>query len=111
MDGSNFEAIVDVVVMGKYGYLSIVDWPLLLFYGILCSLYISAGIIWLMISIMRWKDFGSLQFWIAMLLLLGILENFLFYAEFQHTNKTGLVDKNFTYTAEIFSCFKHAISR
>ena len=110
MDGSNFEAIVDVEVLGKHGYLSIFDWPLLQFYGILCRLYIFAGIIWLMISIMRWKDFGSLQFWIAMLLLLGILENFLFYAEFQHTNNTGLVDKKFTYTAEIFSCFKHAIS-
>jgi hypothetical protein len=58
MDGTNFEAIVDVVVLGKHGHLSIVDWPLLLSYGILCSLYISAGILWLMISIIRWKDFG-----------------------------------------------------
>ena len=111
MDGSNFEAIVDVEVLGKHGYLSIVDWPLLKFYDVLFRLYIFAGIIWLMIYIMRWKDFGSLQFWIAMLLLLGILENFLFYAEFQDTNNTGLVDKKFTYTAEIFSCFKHTISR
>ena len=34
---------------GTNGYLSVVDWPLLPFYGLMCGLYVAMGLGWLVV--------------------------------------------------------------
>lgn len=34
---------------GPTGYLSVVDWPLLPFYGCMCAAYVVMGIVWLIL--------------------------------------------------------------
>jgi len=78
IEGSNFEATVDVDMMGPYGYLSIVDWPLLPFYGLMCGLYVAMGLGWLVVCSMHWRDLLRIQFWIGAVIFLGMLEKALF---------------------------------
>ena len=63
ISGSNFEATVDVDMLGPNGYLSIVDWPLLPFYGLMCGLYVAMGLGWLVVmSCELYKNPPSLIF-------------------------------------------------
>ena len=71
ISGSNFEATVDVDMLGPNGYLSIVDWPLLPFYGLMCGLYVAMGLGWLVVCSMHWRDLLRIQFWIGAVIFLG----------------------------------------
>ena len=64
--------------IGPSGYLSIVDWPLLPFYGVMCGIYVCMGIGWLVVSAMHWRDLLRIQFWIGGVIFLGILILYLF---------------------------------
>ena len=59
--------------LGPSGYLSIVDWPLLPFYGVMCGIYVCMGIGWLVVSAMHWRDLLRIQFWIGGVIFLGNL--------------------------------------
>ncbi len=51
-----FTAQVEIEMIGDHGYLSVVDWPLLPFYGLMCGLYVAMGIGWLIVCAMHWRD-------------------------------------------------------
>jgi len=109
--GSSFKAEVELEMEGPSGYLSIVDWPLLPFYGVMCGIYVCMGIGWLVVSAMHWRDLLRIQFWIGGVIFLGMLEKAMFYGEFQNINSTGRSTKGLILIAEIVSCAKRTLAR
>ena len=114
MEGSakvSFQAMVDVKLEGPHGYLSVVDWPLLPFYGVMCGVYVCMGIGWLVVCALHFRDLLRIQFWIGGVIFLGMLEKAMFYAEFQNINSTGVSAKGLIFTAELVSCGKRTLAR
>ncbi|KFM80066.1 Transmembrane protein 87A, partial [Stegodyphus mimosarum] len=107
----NFNMSVDVAMKGEHGYLSAVDFPLLLFYGIMCGLYVIYAIAWLILSALQWRDLLRIQFWIGAVILLGLMEKAVFYAEYQSINYSGHSVQGAILFAEILSCMKRTLAR
>lgn len=110
-DRSSFSAKVDVEMIGKHGYLSAADWPLLPFYGAMCLVYLVMGLAWLIVSFLQWRDLLRIQFWIGGVILLGMLEKAMFYAEYQSINATGQPVPAAMLVAELVSCGKRTLAR
>lgn len=108
---NEFVANVSIQMRGTYGYLSAADWPLLLFYGAMCLVYVILGLAWLVVSFCQWRDLLRIQFWIGGVILLGMLEKATFYAEYQSINSTGVSVKGAILLAELVSCGKRTLAR
>lgn len=103
---------VDIKMNGPHGYLSAVDWPLLTFYGAMCFVYIIFGIGWLIVSFMQWRDLLRIQFWICAVILLGMLEKAMFFAEYDTINNVGEnLMPGLVLLAEFVSCAKRTLAR
>ncbi|XP_036291912.1 transmembrane protein 87B isoform X1 [Pipistrellus kuhlii] len=102
---------VSLSMMGPKGYLSASDWPLMIFYMVMCIVYILYGLLWLIWSACYWKDILRIQFWIAAVIFLGMLEKALFYAEYQNINSTGLSTQGLLIFAELISAIKRTLAR
>ena len=63
---------------GPNGYLSVIDYPLLVFYGCMCAVYIIMGLVWLVLCSLHWRDLLRIQFWIGGVIFLGMLEKAMF---------------------------------
>ncbi|XP_041044748.1 transmembrane protein 87A isoform X4 [Carcharodon carcharias] len=87
---SNWNLTVLVLMQGSHGFISATEFPLMVFYMVMCILYILYGILWLFWSACYWKDLLRIQFWIAGVIFLGMLEKAVFYAEYQNTNIRGI---------------------
>ncbi|XP_075225585.1 transmembrane protein 87A [Lycorma delicatula] len=109
--GENFVAKVHIEMFGKHGYLSAADWPLLPFYGAMCLGYFVMGSAWLIVSFLQWRDLLRIQFWIGGVILLGMLEKAMFYAEYQSINTTGQPVPSAMLVAELVSCGKRTLAR
>jgi len=106
-----FAAKVFIEMKSDVGYLSVVDWPLLPFYGIMCGIYTVMGVLWLFICLYRWRDILRIQIWIGAVLFLGMLEKAVYLAEYESLNKTGELTLAAEYAAELFSCAKRSLAR
>ncbi|XP_059973463.1 transmembrane protein 87B isoform X1 [Mesoplodon densirostris] len=102
---------VSLSMMGPHGYISASDWPLMIFYMVMCIVYILYGVLWLMWSACYWKDILRIQFWIAAVIFLGMLEKAVFYAEYQNINSTGLSTQSLLIFAELISAIKRTLAR
>ncbi|XP_055255147.1 transmembrane protein 87B isoform X1 [Moschus berezovskii] len=102
---------VSLSMLGPYGYISASDWPLMIFYMVMCVVYILYGVLWLMWSACYWKDILRIQFWIAAVIFLGMLEKAVFYAEYQNINSTGLSTQGLLIFAELISAIKRTLAR
>lgn len=100
-----------LLLSGDHGYLSIVDYPLLPFYGVMCGIYVAMGIAWLVVSAKHWRDLLRIQFWIGGVIFLGMLEKAMFYGEFQNINSTGVSTTGLILSAEVVSCAKRTLAR
>lgn len=110
-NAKEYNASVHIEMRGTYGYLSAVDWPLLPFYAIMCLIYFLFGIIWLLVSFLQWRDLLRIQFWIGGVILLGMLEKAMFYAEYQSIDTTGVSVRGAVLLAEWVSCAKRTLAR
>lgn len=64
--------IVEVrMTWGNGNYISAVDYPLLVFYGVLGLLYMVYGLVWLVLLACNWRDLLRVQFWIGGVIVLG----------------------------------------
>lgn len=97
--------------LGPSGYLSAVDWPLLPFYGTMCAVYAIYALVWLIACLSQWKELLRIQFWIGAVIVLGMLEKALFYAEYQTLNHTGGSVMGAIQAAEVVSCLKRTLAR
>ncbi|KAK2492087.1 hypothetical protein MC885_012850 [Smutsia gigantea] len=102
---------VSLSMMGPHGYISASDWPLMIFYMVMCIIYILYAILWLMWSACYWKDILRIQFWIAAVIFLGMLEKAVFYSEYQNINNTGLSTRGLLIFAELISAIKRTLAR
>ncbi|KAM5253553.1 transmembrane protein 87B isoform 2-T2 [Hipposideros larvatus] len=102
---------VSLSMMGPKGYLSASDWPLMIFYMVMCVVYILYGVLWLTWSACYWKDILRIQFWIAAVIFLGMLEKAVFYTEYQNINSTGLSTQGLLIFAELTSAVKRTLAR
>ncbi len=108
---SSFQASVEVEMQGPHGYLFVIDYPLLVFYGCMCAVYILMGLVWLALCARHWRDLLRIQFWIGGVIFLGMLEKAMFLAEFNNINATGKSTTGLIFAAEIVSCAKRTLAR
>ncbi|XP_053315680.1 transmembrane protein 87B [Spea bombifrons] len=96
---------------GPHGFISASEWPLMIFYMVMCIMYILFGLLWFIWSACYWKDLLRIQFWIAAVIFLGMLEKAVFYAEYQNINNTGVSSHGLLIFAELVSAVKRTLAR
>ncbi|KAG8583222.1 hypothetical protein GDO81_008323 [Engystomops pustulosus] len=78
---------------------------------VMCIMYIVLGLMWFIWSACYWKDLLRIQFWIAAVIFLGMLEKAVFYAEYQNMNSTGVSSPGLLIFAELVSAVKRTLAR
>uniref|UniRef100_A0A8D2MLZ3 Transmembrane protein 87A n=1 Tax=Zonotrichia albicollis TaxID=44394 RepID=A0A8D2MLZ3_ZONAL len=102
---------VTVELKGPYEYLSLADYPLMIFFMVMCIVYVFFGVLWLAWSACYWRDLLRIQFWIGAVIFLGMLEKAVFYAEFQNIRYTGESVQGAVILAELLSAVKRSLAR
>lgn len=108
---SFFDAQVELEMKTPFGYLSAVEHPLLIFYGVMSLVYVAFAIGWTIVSALQWRDLLRIQFWIGAVILLGMLEKAVFYAEHSSVNSRGVSVEGAVLFAEFLSCLKRTLAR
>ncbi|XP_078392850.1 transmembrane protein 87B [Cetorhinus maximus] len=98
-------------MLGPYGYISATDWPLMIFYMVMCIIYVLYSVIWLFLLACHWKDLLRIQYWIGGVILLGMLEKAVFYAEFHRISQQGVSVHGAVIFAELLSAVKRTLAR
>lgn len=107
-----FNISVDINFQSKSGhYLSAVDYPLLYFYAFMLCIYLIYAIFWSIISFIRWKELLQIQFYIATVILIGMIEKATFYGVYQSLNANGISNQKLIYFVEVISCVKRTLAR
>ncbi|MGH0114485.1 UNVERIFIED_CONTAM: hypothetical protein FKN15_018804 [Acipenser sinensis] len=78
-----------VEMKGPRDYTSPADWPLMMFFMVMCIVYVLLGALWLFWSACYWRDLLRIQFWIGAVIFLGMLEKAVFYSVFQSIQYKG----------------------
>lgn len=105
----NIETVVQW--RGPNGYLSAIDYPLLGFFELMCFFYLILALVWLIICIKYWRDLLRIQFWIGAVIIVGMIEKAVFYAEYSNMNLTGESIEGLLELAELTSCLKRTMAR
>ncbi|XP_044229186.1 transmembrane protein 87A isoform X2 [Thunnus albacares] len=108
---ANWNLTVDVVMKGDHGYISITDYPLMIFYMVMCIVYILYAMLWFIWAACYWKDLLRIQFWIAGVIFLGMVEKAVFCAEYENTNAVGAASPGLLIFAELVSALKRTLAR
>ena len=106
-----YNVTVEIDMKGEHGYLAANDYPFLPFYAIMSFIYLIYAIGWLIVSALQWKDLLRIQYWIAAVILLGMIEKAVFYLEYSNINNSGVSVKGAILFAELVSCLKRTLSR
>ncbi|KAI5625692.1 transmembrane protein 87A precursor, partial [Silurus asotus] len=102
---------LEVNMRGPYQYISATDWPLMIFYMVMCIIYVVFGVLWLALSACYWRDLLRIQFWIGGVIFLGMLEKAVYYAEFQSIRYDGFSVQGAVVFAEVLSAVKRTLAR
>ncbi|ROK28164.1 Transmembrane protein 87A [Anabarilius grahami] len=100
-----------VKMRGPYDYISASEWPLMIFYMVMCIIYVIMGVLWLALSACYWRDLLRIQFWIGGVIFLGMIEKAVYYAEFQSIRYDGQSVQGAVVFAEILSAVKRTLAR
>nr|XP_056701831.1 transmembrane protein 87A-like [Euleptes europaea] len=92
-------------------YISASEWPLMVFYMVMCIVYVLYGVLWLVLLACYWRDILRIQFWIGGVIFLGMLEKAVFYAEFQSIQSHGVSVQGAVIFAEILCAVKRMLAR
>ncbi|XP_065427837.1 transmembrane protein 87A-like isoform X1 [Chrysemys picta bellii] len=108
----NWELTIDVRMKHPhYQYISASEWPLMAFYMAMCIVYVFYGVLWLGLLACYWRDILRIQFWIGGVILLGMLEKAVFYAEFQSLQSQGVSVQGAVIFAEVLCAVKRMLAR
>ncbi|XP_075771415.1 transmembrane protein 87A-like isoform X2 [Pelodiscus sinensis] len=108
----NWELTIDVQMKHPvYQYISASEWPLMAFYMAMCVVYVFYGVLWLALLACYWRDILRIQFWIGGVILLGMLEKAVFYAEFQSIQSQGVSVQGAVIFAEVLCAVKRMLAR
>uniref|UniRef100_A0A8C4TQ48 Zgc:162698 n=1 Tax=Erpetoichthys calabaricus TaxID=27687 RepID=A0A8C4TQ48_ERPCA len=102
---------LEIRMLGPHQYISASEWPLMIFYMVMCIIYVLFGILWLVLLACYWRDLLRIQFWIGGVIFLGMLEKAVYYAEFQSIRYEGLSVQGAVVFAEILSAVKRTLAR
>ncbi|XP_051521857.1 transmembrane protein 87A-like [Myxocyprinus asiaticus] len=102
---------LEVRMRGPYDYISASEWPLMIFYMVMCIIYVILGVLWLALSACYWRDLLRIQFWIGGVIFLGMLEKAVYYAEFQSIRYDGHSVQGAVVFAEVLSAVKRTLAR
>ncbi|XP_051935571.1 transmembrane protein 87A isoform X1 [Hippocampus zosterae] len=108
---ANWNLTFNVVMKGRRGYISITEYPLMIFYMVMCVVYILFALLWFIWAACYWKDILRIQFWIAGVIFLGMVEKAVFCAEYENTNMVGSASPGLLIFAELVSALKRTIAR
>ncbi|KAM4829887.1 transmembrane protein 87A isoform 3-T3 [Thomomys bottae] len=108
---SNHLFTMTVELKGPYDYLTLEDYPLMIFFMVMCIVYVLFGVLWLAWSACYWRDLLRIQFWIGAVIFLGMLEKAVFYAEFQNIRYKGESVQGALILAELLSAVKRSLAR
>ncbi|XP_023613284.1 transmembrane protein 87A isoform X5 [Myotis lucifugus] len=100
-----------VELKGPYEYLTLEEYPLMIFFMVMCIVYVLFGVLWLAWSACYWRDLLRIQFWIGAVIFLGMLEKAVFYAEFQNIRYKGESVQGALILAELLSAVKRSLAR
>ncbi|XP_026547760.1 transmembrane protein 87B-like, partial [Notechis scutatus] len=95
----------------EYIYISASEWPLKVFYMVMCIVYVLYGVLWLILLACYWRDILRIQFWIGGVILLGMLEKAVFYAEFQSIQSEGESVQGAVIFGEVLCAVKRMLAR
>uniref|UniRef100_A0AAY4C3H5 GOST seven transmembrane domain-containing protein n=1 Tax=Denticeps clupeoides TaxID=299321 RepID=A0AAY4C3H5_9TELE len=107
----SFQFTMTVEMKGPREYSSPADWPLMMFYMVMCIVYVFFGALWLLWSACYWRDLLRIQFWIGAVIILGMLEKAVFYSEYQSIRYQGDYVKGAVIFAELLSALKRSLAR
>ncbi|XP_076138987.1 transmembrane protein 87A isoform X2 [Alosa pseudoharengus] len=110
-DKAKWNAEFEIRMRGPHEYVSATEWPLMIFYMVMCIIYVVLGVLWLGLSACYWRDLLRIQFWIGGVIFLGMLEKAVFYAEFQSIRYDGLSVQGAVLFAEVLSAVKRTLAR
>ncbi|XP_077064321.1 transmembrane protein 87A isoform X2 [Siphateles boraxobius] len=102
---------LEVRMRGPYDYISASEWPSMIFYMVMCIIYVIMGVLWLALSACYWRDLLRIQFWIGGVIFLGMLEKAVFYAEFQSIRYDGQSVQGAVVFGEVLSAVKRTLAR
>ncbi|CAB3399907.1 unnamed protein product [Caenorhabditis bovis] len=108
---ANKNVTISVQWKAPYGFLSAIDWPLLRFYKVMCVFYSTLALIWLYLCIKYYRDILRIQYWIGVVIILGMIEKAFFLSEYSSMNDSGKSLDGIIEAAEIVSCAKKTMSR
>ncbi|KAK1158937.1 transmembrane protein 87A-like isoform X1 [Acipenser oxyrinchus oxyrinchus] len=100
-----------VEMKGPRDYTSPADWPLMMFFMVMCIVYVLLGVLWLFWSACYWRDLLRIQFWIGAVIFLGMLEKAVFYSVFQSIQYKGEYIEGVVIFAELLSALKRSLAR
>ncbi|XP_078145604.1 transmembrane protein 87A-like [Centroberyx gerrardi] len=107
----SFAFTMKVEMKGPHDYSSPADWPLMMFYMVMCIVYVLFGVLWLFWSACYWRDLLRIQFWIDAVIILGMLEKAVFYSEYQSIRYRGDYVQGAVIFAELLSALKRSLAR
>ncbi|XP_029983334.1 LOW QUALITY PROTEIN: transmembrane protein 87A-like [Sphaeramia orbicularis] len=107
----NFAFTMKVEMMGPHDYSSPADWPLMMFFMVMCIVYVLFGALWLFWCACYWRDLLRIQFWIGAVIILGMLEKAVFYSEYQSIRYKGDYVQGAVIFAELLSALKRSLAR
>ncbi|XP_035987395.1 transmembrane protein 87A isoform X1 [Fundulus heteroclitus] len=102
---------LQVSMKGPHGFISATEWPLMVFYMVMCIVYVLLAVLWLVLSACYWRDLLRIQFWIGGVIFLGMLEKAVYYGEFQSIRYEGLSVQGAVVFAEVLSAVKRTLAR
>ncbi|XP_060890286.1 transmembrane protein 87A-like, partial [Labrus mixtus] len=102
---------IQISMKGPHDYISATEWPLMVFYMVMCIVYVLLAVLWLVLSACYWRDLLRIQFWIGGVIFLGMLEKAVYYAEFQSIRYDGLSVHGAVVFAEVLSAVKRTLAR
>ncbi|KAM3863046.1 transmembrane protein 87A [Diretmus argenteus] len=108
---ANWNLTVNVIMKGTHGFISVTEWPLMIFYMVMCIVYILYALLWFVWAAYYWKDLLRIQFWIAGVIFLGMVEKAVFCAEYENTNAVGSASPGLLIFAELVSALKRTLAR
>ncbi|XP_042243715.1 transmembrane protein 87A-like isoform X2 [Thunnus maccoyii] len=107
----NFAFTMKVEMKGPHDYSSPADWPLMMFFMVMCIVYVLFGTLWLFWCACYWRDLLRIQFWIGAVIILGMLEKAVFYSEYQSIRYKGDYIQGAVIFAELLSALKRSLAR
>uniref|UniRef100_H3CYV3 Transmembrane protein 87A n=1 Tax=Tetraodon nigroviridis TaxID=99883 RepID=H3CYV3_TETNG len=106
-----FSFTMKVEMKGPHDYSSPADWPLMMFFMVMCIVYVLFGALWLFWCACYWRDLLRIQFWIGAVIILGMLEKAVFYSEYQSIRYKGDYVQGAVIFAELLSALKRSLAR